>query len=289
MAVVRRRVARGVAVVAWVVLVAASAAGCSSGARAAPGTALWHGAAASGATSAAPPVEPSESAPSASAAPPGLRVIDYGPAPKGFPADATPMSTDALTEGLHPTTKIAVYDAPGGQPRAFLAPTISGVPITMPIVTRHAGWVAVLLPSVNRTVGWLPSGGWTTAALPGQLVLHRQTHALSWYRDGVLRQSWTVTIGTSATPTPLGRTFVLGRSKLPGTVYAGIDVLALGAVPDHPEAVAAGLVGAHTGIHSWYRDDFGGNKSNGCIRVPKAGQQLLLNEAVPGTPVVVLD
>jgi hypothetical protein len=51
--------------------------------------------------------------------------------------------------------------APGGRPRAWLPRSISGLPITVPIVERRPGWVAVLLPSINRRVGWLTTAGWT--------------------------------------------------------------------------------------------------------------------------------
>jgi hypothetical protein len=230
-----------------------------------------------------------ETVPPAAPAPANLKTIDYSPAPKGFPADPDPASTAAIGEGLHPTTKIPAYDAPGGKPLAYLAPSISGVQLVVPIVAHKADWVAVLLPSVNRTVGWLPSGGYQTVKLRDQLVVHRRGHTLTWLRDGAEQQSWTVTLGTSSTPTPLGRTFILGRSSLPGKVYAGVDGLALGAVPDDPNAVATGLKGAHIGIHSWYKNDFGGNKSNGCIRVPKPGQQILLDQLPAGTTIVVLD
>ncbi|MFD0823464.1 L,D-transpeptidase, partial [Micromonospora zhanjiangensis] len=223
-------------------------------------------------------------------APAGLPVIDYGPAPKGFPADPDPLSTIRLAEGLHPTRKVPAYDAPGGRPRAFIAPTISGVQLTMPIVDRRSGWVAVLLPSANRTIGWLPPGGWQTVPLRDLVVVARDTYKLYWLRDDKLVRSWSVTLGIPATPTPLGRTFILGRSALPGAVYAETDVFALGSVPDRPDAIPAGLKGAHIGIHTWYHDRSLGKKdSDGCIRLTRSGQRLLLDELVPGTEVVVVD
>jgi lipoprotein-anchoring transpeptidase ErfK/SrfK len=218
----------------------------------------------------------------------GLKTIDYTPAPKGFPADPDASSTTPITEGLHVLRKTPVYDAPGGSARAYLAPTISGVQLIMPIVAHQANWVAVLLPSVNRTIGWLPPGNYTTTKLRDQLVVDKSDHKLTWQRDGVAQGSWTVTLGAAKTPTPLGRTFVLGHSTLPGKVYAGVDAIALGAVPDDPDAVATGLKGAHIGIHAWYKNDFGGNKSNGCVRMPKPAQQTLLSELPAGTPIVVV-
>jgi len=219
-----------------------------------------------------------------------LPVINYRRVPGGFPADPSPASTAAVTEAVHPTHRLPVYDAPGGRARAFLPPSILGVPVTVPIVARRAGWAAVLLPSVNRRIGWLPDRGWTAHPLRDQLLLQRNTHELTWLRDGRPREAWTVAIGASRTPTPLGRTFVLARTGTHGAVYAGLDALVLGAVPDDRDAVAPGLRDAHTGIHAWYRPSvFGHSVSNGCIRMPRAAQKTLLNHIAPGTTLVVRD
>jgi hypothetical protein len=230
--------------------------------------------------------------PSIAATPPpaDLPVIDYDVAPSGFPADPSPLSTARLGEGLRPTAKIGAYDAPGGRPRAFLAPNLGPVALTMPIVERRSGWAAVLLPSANRTLAWVPPGDWTTVPLRDQLIVERKTYRLTWLRDDKPVQTWQVTLGTSATPTPLGRTFVLGRSTLIGRVYADTDVFALGAVPDNPDAVPAGLRGAHIGLHTWYDDDdLGTNVTDGCIRLTRTAQRKLLTEITPGTELLVLD
>jgi lipoprotein-anchoring transpeptidase ErfK/SrfK len=237
-----------------------------------------------------PSASPTPSAIPVPPAPARLPVLDYFKRPsKGFPADAEPASTTPLTRALRPTQKLAVYDAPGGKALAYAAPTISGVPLVMPIVAQTQGWRSVLLPSVNRTVGWVPPTGWTGVELHDQIVVHLKTHQVVWLRDGQVRRTWTAALGTSRTPTPRGRTFVLARTPGHGRVYAGVDILALGGVPDHPEAVAAGLSDAHTGIHAWYDSSvFGKNVSNGCIRLPKAAQRQLVAVA-PGTEVLVTD
>jgi hypothetical protein len=245
-------------------------------------------------------VEPAIQAPSASIAPPveltvqkppkDLPVISYYKVPGGFPADQASTSTTPLTEGVRPDDKVAVYDAPGGRPRAYLPAQISGVDVTVPVVGRDQGWTAVLLPSVDRTIGWLaPAGDYTTGQLHDQLVLKRGDHELTWLRDGVRKASWTVATGATQTPTPLGRTFVLGRTVTDGDEYAGLDALVLGAVPEEKEALAPGLRDGHTAIHSWYHSSvFGHDISNGCIRVPKAGQRELLDEIPSGTGVSIV-
>ena len=223
-------------------------------------------------------------------APRGLPVITYQRVPGGFPADPEQTDVAPITEGLHATKRLPLYDAPGGTPRAFLPPDIRGVEVTVPIVERQPGWVAVLLPSINRRIGWLPAIGWRSRSLRDQLVVRLQRHELAWLHDGVRRESWTVATGSDRTPTPLGRTFVLGRTGTEGSVYGGLDALVLGAVPDDRDAVAPGLRGAHTGIHSWHSASaFGRSVSNGCVRVPRDGQRTLLDHIGPGTPVVVLD
>ncbi|MFI7212791.1 L,D-transpeptidase family protein [Micromonospora maritima] len=233
---------------------------------------------------------PRESVPPAAPAPADLPVVTYDPAPPGFPADPAPADIGPLSEGLRPDRNVAAYDAPGERPLAFLAPTISGVRLTVPIVERRAGWTAVLLPSANRTVAWLPSGGWTTVALRDQIVVERRTHRLTWNRDGRAVRSWPVSLGMSGQLTPLGRTFVLGRTPPPQDVYGGVDIFALGAIPDDPDAVPTGLRGAHIGLHSWYNDDtLGRNVTNGCIRLTRSAQRQLLAELEPGTSLVVVD
>jgi hypothetical protein len=223
-------------------------------------------------------------------APKDLPVISYYKIPGGFPADQASASTTPLTEGAVPGDKVAVYDAPGGRPRAFLPAEISGVDVTVPVVGRDRGWTAVLLPSVDRTIGWLaPGHGFSLTTLHDQLVLKRSDHELTWLRDGVQKASWTVATGAEATPTPLGRTFVLGRTRTDGDEYAGLDALVLGAVPEQKEALAPGLRDGHTAIHSWYKPAvFGHAVSNGCIRVPKAGQQKLLDGVPAGTGVSIV-
>jgi lipoprotein-anchoring transpeptidase ErfK/SrfK len=226
----------------------------------------------------------------AAPAPASLPVLDYGPPPAGFPPDRASASTAPLKAGLRPYRRVVAYDAPGGRPRAFLPPTILGVPVTVPIVDWRASWTAVLVPSANRRIAWVPSGGWTEVPLRDLLVVARRAHRLTWWRDGQPVRSWQVSLGHPRTPTPLGRTFVLGRSTLRSHVYADTDVFALGAVPDDPDAVSPGLRGAHIGLHTWYHDrELGQNTTDGCIRVTRPAQRKLLDELVPGTPLVVVE
>jgi lipoprotein-anchoring transpeptidase ErfK/SrfK len=232
--------------------------------------------------------EPPAAVPPAAQPPADLPVIAYAKGPRGLPADPDPESVVPITEALRPGTKTALYDAPGGRPRAYLPPRISGLPVVVPIVARENGWAAVLAPSSNRTIGWVPETGWTPEPLRDQIVVSLADRRMTWLREGAEQGRWTVAIGTERTPTPHGRTFVLGRTGTSGAVYAGLDALVLGSVPEEPEKLAASLRGAHTGIHAWTnRSAFGREVSNGCVRTPAAGMRELLAQVDPGTPVIV--
>src|SRR5262249_25824392 len=153
--------------------------------------------------------------------------------------------------------RLALYDAPGGRPRRTLRYRCPGRPWPEPVVLRAGAWPPVLAPPRNGAiVGWhrLWPAPPSTAPSAAESLVDRPRHRWPCLRDGVPKRSWTVTLGNSVTPTPLGRTFILGRSRLQGEVYADTDVFALGAAPDEPEKVPYGLRGAHIGIHTWYND-----------------------------------
>ncbi|HET9516893.1 MAG TPA: L,D-transpeptidase [Actinoplanes sp.] len=234
------------------------------------------------ATSTAPPV------PEAAPAAPGLPEISYRRAAPGLPRDRDIRSVEAVTEGLRPATRIALYDAPGGRARAWLPRSISGLQVTVPIVERRPGWLAVLVPSANRRLAWVPESSGEVRPLRDQLVVDLGERRLTWLRDGRRHDTWSVAVGSSRTPTPLGRTFVMGRTTTHGSVFAGLDALVLGSVPEDRDALPASLQGGHTAIHAW-RDTsaFGRSVSNGCIRIPATAQRALLRGIPTGVVLTV--
>ncbi|WP_430786249.1 L,D-transpeptidase [Actinoplanes sp. G11-F43] len=226
--------------------------------------------------------------PKARKPPADLPVVAYAKGPDGLPDDPAPVSVVVITEAMRPTAKTALYDAPGGEPLAFLPPRISGLPTVVPIVAREEGWAAVLVPATNRKVGWVPTAGWRPEPLRDQLVVNLAERRLIWLRGGEEQGRWTVAIGTKRTPTPTGRTYVMGRTGTSGSAFAGLDALVLGSVPEEPEKLSAALRGAHTGIHAWSNSAvFGRSVSNGCVRMPAKAQRKLLDQVDPGTPVIV--
>lgn len=228
----------------------------------------------------------------AAVAPPNpsrLPTIGYEPAPDGFPADLSPLSTVRVQHAVRPTRTVTLYDGVRGNPRALLPTTIRGAEVVLPVVEVRDGWYAVMLPSANRRIAWLPADSLDVVPLSDQVVVERGARRMTWYHDGAPVAVWLVTIGATDTPTPLGRTYVFGRSTLDDSAYGGVDVLALGAIPEYPENLPPSLLGAHIGIHAWHHDgDLGKATSDGCVRVTRPQQAQLLDHLIPGTVVVIL-
>lgn len=182
-----------------------------------------------------------------------------------------------------------MYDGVRGSPRALLPTTIRGAEVVLPVVEARDGWYAVMLPSANRRIAWLPADSLDVVPLSDQVVVERGARRMTWYHDGAPAAVWPVTVGAADTPTPVGRTYVLGRSTLDDSAYGGVDVLALGAIPEYPENLPPSLLGAHIGIHAWYHDgDLGKATSDGCVRITRTQQAKLLDYLVRGSVVVIL-
>ncbi|ADB32853.1 ErfK/YbiS/YcfS/YnhG family protein [Kribbella flavida DSM 17836] len=200
------------------------------------------------------------------------------------PPDAQPFAgTDGLV--VHPRAETAVYSAPEGEPFAKIGPSQFG-PTWLPVVERTAGWVRVLLPSKpNRSTGWLPDEDLDRASSPYLIRVHTGSRRLELFERGKRVGRWRVGVGARKTPTPPGRTFVLGsivdphRSASPVVLPLGAHSPTLDTYGGGPGTVA---------IHGWPRADvFGAAISAGCVRVPQAA--LVRLQRVPLGTLVLID
>jgi lipoprotein-anchoring transpeptidase ErfK/SrfK len=239
---------------------------------------------------AAPVATPTETIVPAPPVPGGLEKVAYEKFQTGWAADPDQTKIDGITYGVHPLKPVAMYDKIGGKARAMAAPEIArGHELVMPVVGKRNGWVAVIVPSANRKIAWIFDKNLEKRKLEDHIVIYKKAHKLVWYKNDKEQKSWEVSLGASNTPTPLGRSYVLAQSELQGQVYAGEPVMALSSIPDDPNSVPTALAGAHTGIHTWWKDNnLGKNVTDGCIRLTKKGHQELLREIEAGTPVTVL-
>jgi len=207
----------------------------------------------------------------------------------GLPDDPSPF---AVTNGevVHPLTQQPVYGAPGGRPIAVLPATELGDPTWVPVIQTRPGWERVLLPSrPNHLTGWLSVEG---AAARNFVVRYSSyliqvdvgTQRLTVSEDGHSLGSWTVAVGAIATPTPIGRTFLLADVKPPGPIYSPL-ILPLGTHSNILDSFGGGP--GTVALHGWPDPAvFGHQVSHGCVRVP--AQALHVLSQIPlGTLVLI--
>ncbi|GAA0584700.1 L,D-transpeptidase [Kribbella sandramycini] len=200
------------------------------------------------------------------------------------PLDTEPYAT---TSGavVHPPVETALYTAPDGEPFGKIAPQQFG-PTWLPVVDQTDGWVRVLLPSKpNRSTGWLREDGLQRAASSYLIRVHTASRTIELFEKGRRLGVWKAGVGARKTPTPAGRTFLLGsivdhkRSASPIVLPLGAHSPTLDTFGGGPGTVA---------IHGWPRADvFGAAISAGCVRVPKTALAKL--QRVPLGTLVLID
>jgi hypothetical protein len=207
----------------------------------------------------------------------------------GLPGDRRPY---AATDGqvIHPVAREPVYAAPGGSPVAVLPAAELGDPTWVPVVETKPGWDLVLLPSrPNHVTGWLFVGGaaaqdFVVRYSPYLIRVDIDARRLAVTDDGRSVGSWTVAAGATATPTPLGRTFLLAYLEPPKPTYSPL-ILPLGTHSDTLDSFGGGP--GTVALHGWPDQSvFGRLVSHGCVRVPS--QALRVLSRVPlGTLVLI--
>lgn len=201
----------------------------------------------------------------------------------GAPTDPRPAKpTDGTV--VHPRKPIAIYTEPKGKPIAKIGPQQLGK-TWLPVVDERAGWVRVLLPSKpNGSTGWLRDSGLQKAVTPYEIRVHLTSMTMELLREGRELGSWSIGIGKPDTPTPTGRTFLLGSFVDPNQKYSPV-ILPLGSHSDTLNDFGGGP--GTVAIHTWPTTDvFGAAVSHGCIRVPKDALSRL-TEVPLGTLVLV--
>jgi lipoprotein-anchoring transpeptidase ErfK/SrfK len=200
------------------------------------------------------------------------------------PRDTEPQAT---TDGdvVHPRRVLPVYAAPGRRPFAKITPEQMG-DTWLPVVDRRAGWVKVLLPSrPNGSTGWLKAAEVEQRRTPYLVRVHVGSRTLELYESGELVGSWPVAVGAPETPTPVGRTFLLGSIVDPNQSFSPV-ILPLGTHSDTLDTYGGGP--GTVALHGWPDDSvFGSAVSHGCVRVPDDALDQL--SQVPLGTLVVMD
>lgn len=197
--------------------------------------------------------------------------------------DATTEATDGTI--VHPVVPTAVFDEPNGDPIAKIGPKQLG-DTWLPVIDTEEGWTKILLPSKpNGSTGWLQTDGLKRAVTQYEIRVHLTSMTLELIERGREVGSWTIGIGKSEAPTPVGRTFLLGSIVDPDQPYSPI-ILPLGTHSATLDTFGGGP--GTVAIHTWPTSDvFGTRSSDGCIRVPEDALNRL--KAIPLGTLVLVD
>lgn len=202
---------------------------------------------------------------------------------RGATPDPAPQSS---TDGsiVHPQATATLYSAPSGKVIGRIRPTQLG-DTWLPVIQTSGSWVRVLLPSrPNGSTAWLRDRQLDHAYTPYEIRVHLRSMRLELVFENRVTGSWTIGIGKSDTPTPTGRTFVLGSIVDPNQKYSPV-ILPLGSHSDTLDSFGGGP--GTVAIHTWPTTDvLGTATSHGCIRVPKDALDRL-TEVPLGTLVLV--
>ena len=191
-----------------------------------------------------------------------------------------------------------VFADPEGEPVAWLPQEQTYGGTDVPVVEKHASWVKVLLVGrqaragegdARQVAGWLRASDVVLTPNDVSIEIDLAAHTIDIVRhdeSGPSREriaedfAW----GTDATPTPVGRTFIMHTESVPSLGYTrGQPIIYLGA----QSTTLAGFDGQDVAVTAFhYHDVRSGAISNGCIRV---GEEVTarLAELPLGTPIVI--
>jgi len=200
------------------------------------------------------------------------------------PLDTDPTGT---TDGavVHPRRVLPVYAAPGRKPFAKVAPKQMN-DTWLPVIDQKEGWTQVLLPSrPNGSIGWLRTAQLVERHTPYLVRVHVGSRRMELLRDGETVGEWSVAVGAPATPTPTGRTFLLGSIVDDAQGFSPV-ILPLGTHSDTLDTYGGGP--GTVALHGWTDPSvFGKAISHGCVRVPADALEQLTD--VPLGTLVIID
>jgi hypothetical protein len=167
------------------------------------------------------------------------------------------------------------------------APTVLGVLGERVDGRCRATWLHVELPiRPNGATGWVRADRVRLQQVRTRIVVDLSRRVVRLYRGRRLVLRTTAAVGSSATPTPLGRYYV-NQLLVPSDPNGPFGPGAIGISAFSPVLTGwaqGGPVAIHGTDEPW---SIGRAVSNGCIRVPNAVLRRLFAQTAPGTPVLI--
>lgn len=171
-----------------------------------------------------------------------------------------------------------VWADPAGEPVAALPREFTYEGTTVAVIERQQHWVHVLLtgrqarPSegdAGQLTGWLRVADVDLVPVEAAVEVSLSEHTVDIVRDGVAERIATdFAWGTEATPTPVGRSFIMMTRAVPEFGYTRGHPLVYLSVQSATLDDFGGSDAAVTAFH--YHDQRTGAISNGCIRVDES-------------------
>lgn len=182
----------------------------------------------------------------------------------------------------------------GGKPLRLLQPIapLGAGPVWLQVrgvkVVGDSRWVKVLIPvRPNGSTGWIRASDMAFRPLRSRIDIDLSDRKLTVVRNGRIKRSFTVAVGTRRNPTPTGR-FALAEIIPTGDprAFLGPIVMPLTAFSDVLNEYAGG--NGRVAIHGTSKPELIGTAaSHGCIRMRNADIQRLTRLVRGGTPVII--
>jgi lipoprotein-anchoring transpeptidase ErfK/SrfK len=207
------------------------------------------------------------------------------------PLFAAPPPSQATAKLLHAAE---VRGRPGGALVVQLRATrpLTGAPTVVPVLSvallDGRQWLRVRLPErPNGASGWIRADGTRRGATRWAIVISRARRRAVVYRAGRRVRRFRVVVGKRATPTPLGRFFVVERVRQARGSILGPWVLATSAYSNVLRQFGGGpgQIGLHgrTGLP----EPLGSASSHGCVRFSDRAIRWLAARLPAGAPITI--
>jgi lipoprotein-anchoring transpeptidase ErfK/SrfK len=213
------------------------------------------------------------------------------PAPKPSAAAQSAFSGPNISTIVTATGRaVDIYRSPTAPSSAgqLANPNPDGAKRVFLVVAKLPGWWQVMLPvQPNGSIGWVRSDQVVASTTGYHLVLARSAHQLRLYDQTKLVDSIPVAVGTSDTPTPGGRYFLMELLKAPnpGGAY-GPFAFGLSGFSTTMSSFDGGL--PVIGLHGTNQPQLlGQDVSHGCIRMSNDNITKLAQTLPLGTPIEI--
>ena len=196
-----------------------------------------------------------------------------------------PATASWAAVALRPTT---AFTSPPRDPVArFGLKNVNGARTVFSVLGCRSGWIQVELPMrPNGAVGWVRARDVVLARVHARIVVELAARRLRLYRDGRLRISATVAIGSPSTPTPTGSYYV-NQELIPSDPNGPYGPAAVG-ISAFSNVLTGWTQGGPIAIHGTNEPwSIGRAASHGCIRLPNRVLRRVFAQTPVGTPVII--